>query len=270
MLLKTLGCDCPLEISEASATLACFLAIIGVFLVMLVLFGALASGALTFWAFAVWLGAVEAILPGLVVFVAVFFLVGKRVSKQVEAQMMLAQSEMQKNRIDRGISILEGVKKKYRYMQFFLPSMIDGQIGTIYYMQTKTAQAKPYLEKAFVRHWIAQGMLGVLYFKKRDFAKMDEVFEAATKYSGKQGLLWSLWAFCYHKANKNNRAIQIMIRGKKKLGGADKILEANLLNVQNKRKMKMNGYGEQWYQFQLELSPQMRQMRGGAVRFQNR
>lgn len=234
---------------------------------MLVLLSSLLCGVLTFGIFDYFFGTIESILPGVVIFGVSFWYLGKRISKQVEAAMLGAQKQLQNNRIDQGIAVLNQVKVKYKYWQFFLSSMIDGQIGTIFYMQSKFNRAKPYLEKSFARHWIAKVMLGVLYFRKRDFKAMDEAFETAAKYNAKQGLLWSTWAFCYYKAGKSGKAIHILLRGKKKLNGADKILEENLLALQNKKKMKMRGYGDQWYQFQLELSEQMKMARGGAVRF---
>ena len=113
-------------------------------------------------------------------------------------------------------------------------------------------------------------MLAVLYYKTRDYKKMDSAFLAATKYSPKQGLLWSMWAFCNTKLGKNDKAMQILLQGKAKLGSADPRIASNLNNLQNKKRMKMRNYGEQWYQFQLEMSPNLRQVKGGHTRFARR
>src|SRR3989442_8514831 len=120
-------------------------------------------------------------------------MISRRVAKGMEKAMYEAQAELQKNRIDRGLAMLEDLKKRFGKWQFFAASSIDGQIGSVHYLRQDFDRAKPYLERAFAKHWVAKGMLGVLAFKKRDFAQMDSLFAAATRYSGKQGLLWSLW-----------------------------------------------------------------------------
>ena len=237
---------------------------------MLVLLLALLAGSSVFALVAFFFGSIEAILPAIVALVAVYFIVARSVAKRLEKAMLEAQSEMQKGRIDRGISLLENVKRKWGPWQFFTKSAMDGQIGSIYYLRQEFERARPYLEKAFVRHWIAKAMLGALFFRKKDYKKMDEVFEAATRYSSKQGLLWSVWAYCHFKAGRIDRAIEILLKGQAKLKGADPHLTANLTHLQNDKKMKMRPYGEQWYQFHLEMSPQMKEMRSRQVRFVGR
>ena len=102
-------------------------------------------------------------------------------------------------------------------------------------------------------------MLAVLACKKKDYAKMDKIFETAARYSPRQGLLWSVWAYCHWKAGHTSKAIDILVSGQKKLGNSDSHLIANLNNLQNNKKMKMNGYGQEWYQFHLEPLPQQQQ-----------
>lgn len=237
---------------------------------MIILALALLSATLVFVAVAAIFSVIAAIIPAFLMLMVVYFVIARRIAKQMETAMLGAQSEMQKGRIDRGIAMLEDVKRRYGYWQFFTKSSIDGQIGSIYYLKQEFDRAKPYLEKAFVRHWLAKGMLGVLYFKKKEFAQMDKVLDAAVRYSSKQGLLWSLWSYCHWKAGHNDKAIEILLRAQKKLGQADERLTANLENLQNNKKMKMRGYGEQWYQFHLEMSPQLREMRTRQTRFVQR
>lgn len=202
---------------------------------------------------------IAAILPAILVAIVVYFVAARKVALKAQAAMTFAISEIQKGRIDRGIALLEEVKKKYAHWQFFTASAIDGQIGSLYYMRQDFSRAKPYLDKSFSRHWNARAMLAVLSFKKKDYAKMDKIFETATRYSSKQGLLWSLWAYCHWKAGNTSKAIDILVSGQKKLGSSDSHLIANLNNLQNNKKMKMNGYGQEWYQFHLEPLPQQQQ-----------
>lgn len=202
---------------------------------------------------------IAAIIPALVVAIVIYFFMARKVAVKAQAAMMQAVSEIQKGRVDRGIALLEDVKKRYAYWQFFTASAIDGQIGSLHYMRQEFSKAKPYLEKSFSKHWNARAMLAVLAFKKKDYAKMDKIFETAARYSPKQGLLWSVWAYCYWKAGNTSKAIDVLVSGQKKLGSSDSHLIANLNNLQNNKKMKMNGYGQEWYQFHLEPLPQQQQ-----------
>jgi hypothetical protein len=107
--------------------------------------------------------------------------------------------------------------------------------------------------------------------KNGDMKAVDELLERVTKYSPKQGLLYSTWAWLHWKAGQRDKAIEILARGKDVLGESDPHLTANLLALQNDKKMKMKGYGEVWYTFQLEQHPMvMQQQRGGNVRFARR
>lgn len=215
-------------------------------------------------------GFIASVFPFLAILALSYFFLSKMLSKRLEKSMIEVQKELQRQRMDRAIAILIHIKKNFSKWQFFTKSSIDGQIGSIFYMKHDYLHAKPYLEKSFSRHWVAKAMLGILYYRKKKYNKMDETFELAVKYSAKQGLLWSVWAYCLSRAGKNDQAISILLRGKNKLGNSDLRINQNLSNLQNSKKIKMRSYGEQWYQFHLELSPQLRQVKGGAVKFARR
>ncbi len=237
---------------------------------MIILVFALLLGLSTFALVAFLFGIIPAILPSIAAILVAYFVSARQVSKRLETAMIEAQTEMQKGRVDRGLALLNSAKNRFKYWQFFTQSALDGQIGSIYYLRQEFDRARPYLEKSFIRHWIARGMLGVLFSRQKDYEKMDKAFDTALRYSSKQGLLWSLWAYCHWKAGHQDKAIDILLQGQKKLGDADPRLSANLANLQNSKKMKMRGYGEQWYQFHLEMSPQMKEMRSRQTRFVQR
>lgn len=215
-------------------------------------------------------GIIGAILPALVALVASFFLISRNIAKKLEASMRTLQEDLMKGQIDKAIAKLKDIQKRYGRWQFFLSSTIDGQIGSIHYMKGQFQIAKPFLKRAFVRHWVAKAMLALIYYRERKMEKTDEIFENTTRYVKKAGLLWCLWAYCVWRNGEIERAISILAKGKEHLGEADPNLSQNLLSLQNSKRMKMKGYGEQWYQFQLELSPQQTQMKQGRVRFKNR
>ena len=218
------------------------------------------------------LGWVGGILPGLVVMGGVYWFFSKRISRQLEAAMFKVQKELQKGpkNIDRAIAMLEEVKAKVGGWQFLAKGSIDGQIGTILFMRKDFDRARPYLERAIVQHWHAKAMLAVLQAKKKDFAAVEATLSKAARYNSKQGLLYSLWAYLLWKNNDTEGAIRVLNQGKGVLGEADPILLQNLLALQNGKKMKMKGYGDQWYQFHLEQHPQVKKAQRGNVKFARR
>jgi hypothetical protein len=230
----------------------------------------LISAVVVFAAVAAVFGWVGAVLPAIATMIIAFVLISRNLSKKLEGTIKSVQADLMKGQIDRAMNALKDIKERYGKWQFFLSATIDGQIGSILYMKGQFQQAKPYLESAFVRHWVAKAMLAAIYYRERKMTKMDEVFDNVTRHVKKAGLLWSLWAYCVWRNGETDRAISILTKGKSYLGDADPHLAQNLLALQNEKKMKMKAYGEQWYQFQLELSPQQTQMKQGRVRFQNR
>lgn len=218
----------------------------------------------------VFFGVVGAILPAIAALLITFFLISRSLSKKLEGSMKGLQEDLMKGHVDRAMAKLKEIQERYGKWQFFLSSTIDGQIGSILYMKGQFQNAKPYLERAFVRHWVAKAMLALIYYRERKMKKVDEVFQTTTKYVKKAGLLWSLWAYCQWRNGDIEQAIKTLSKGKSYLGDADPHLAQNLLSLQNDKRMKMKAYGEQWYQFQLELSPQQTQMKQGRVRFKSR
>jgi predicted Zn-dependent protease len=226
------------------------------------------AGAAAFFVVGPW----GAILPLLGVTALVYVLGMRTVNKQLTAGMMAVQNELRARRIDQAITMLEALKAKFGKKAFFTGAQIDGQIGSIHFMKKDFEKARPYLERAFVRMWDAKTMLAVLLAKKKEnLPAVDAMMDKVARYSPKQGLMWSVWAYLHWKAGENARALQILARGKEILGETDQVLAQNVLALQNGKKMKMKGYGEAWYQFHLEEHPMvMEARRGGNVRFARR
>lgn len=239
---------------------------------MFTLLAAIAAGLVAGIASFFVVGPWGAILPALVVFGLVYFFGMRAVNKQLGAGMLAVQNELRARRIDAAITMLEALKAKFGKRAFFTSAQIDGQIGSIHFMKKDFEKARPYLERAFVRMWDAKTMLAVLLAKKKEnLAAVDAMMEKVSKYSPKQGLMWSTWAYLHWKAGDADGAIRILGRGKEVLGESDAVLAQNLLALQNGKKMKMKGYGDAWYQFHLEEHPMvMEARRGGNVRFARR
>ncbi len=231
------------------------------------------------------------ILPGIIVSVAVFVLVSRRVAKRVEAVTQGAQQDMAKAQniaqragtkapeimhraIDSAVAKLK-TGLLFSKWQIGVTTMINAQIGMLLYTKAQVMQQAgqkaglkaafkatiPYLTasqvsgaKAKLMHqlWPAWAMLAVAHFRTEGgIDKAVEVLEAAVKVAPKPALLWSLYAWLLWKSKRLDDAIGVLARAKES-ADEDKHLKENISLLQNRKPMKMRGYGEQWYQFGLE------------------
>ncbi len=186
----------------------------------------------------------------LVVFTLCYFLLTRLIMKRIAALMEEAQRDIQANRAEKAVKTLES-GYKYGTWQFYIKPQLNAQIGTIYFLKRDFAKAFGYLQKGFVRHWVAMAMLAICYMKKNKTTKMVETFEKAVSGNKKEPLLWNLYAYCLEQVGEHEKAIGVMEKGVKKTGG-DETLEANLELLKAGKRMKMRAYGDLWYQFHLE------------------
>ena len=231
------------------------------------------------------------ILPGIILSIITFVWISRRVAKRVEAVTQAAQQEMAKAQniaqragtkapeimhraIDSAVAKLK-TGLLFAKWQLGVTTMINAQIGMLLYTKAQVMQqagqktglkaafkaAIPYLTasqvsgpKAKLMHqlWPAWAMLAVAHFRTdRGIDGAVEVLEAAVKVAPKPGMLWSLYAWILWKSKRLDEAIAVLARGKE-AADEDKQLKENLSLLQNRKPMKMRGYGEQWYQFGLE------------------
>lgn len=193
-----------------------------------------------------WVSAIVSV----VVFAVAYFLLLRIVMKKFGALMEEAQRDVQANRAERAIQVMKSAFK-YAPWQLYIKQQVNAQIGSIYYLKRDFNEALPYLEKAFVRHWVAMSMLAISYMKKSKPLKMAETFEKATSAAKKEPLVWALYAFCLDKSGEHTKAISILEKGLKKNPGSEDLIQ-NLALLKAGNKMKMKVFGDMWYQFHLE------------------
>lgn len=210
------------------------------------------------------------VIPGLIVAVVVFVILGRRVLKDVQARMGRVQkiltpknpTKATKPRIDDAVAVLQEGIDKWSPWQFFVEGQICGQIGMLYYLDKRFDLAQEPLEKSSPRNWISKAMLGAIYYRRKRPQEMTAAFEDAIKYSPKESLLWNAYAWCLYKRQDRDGAIAVLNRAVEKLGTEERTAR-NLTAVQNSKGMKMKGWNEMWYQFHLEKHPQMQQQQFG-------
>lgn len=199
-------------------------------------------------------GLVAAVFPGVLAATIAYFLLARRSWKKLEAIMETVQREVQTQKIDKAIQTLQGGFALAPW-QFLVAAQLHSNIGMLLYIRQDLEAALPHLEKSFSRHWIAQGMLGVARYRKRDLEGMKKVFDQAVKSNKKEGVLWSTYAWILEKEARHEDAIRVLSRAVA-ANGSDEKLKTSLQALQNGKKLKLGKlYGEQWFQFLLERPP---------------
>ncbi len=201
-------------------------------------------------------------LAAVVVFIAVNYMLGKRVLGKVTAIMESTGKIIQKGKFEVALKTLEEGLKYSKWM-LMVDSQIRAQMGIILYLKKDFNDAQPYLEKTVAKNWMAIGMLGVIYMRKKEKEKMIKIFEKGVKANSDEALLWNLYAYCLNKMGEKDKAIEVLNRAVKKLGD-DVRTTANLKALQNNAKMKMRSFGDVWYQFYLESVPMSMRVQAGA------
>jgi len=213
-----------------------------------------------------WWGALLIALP---VFIGCFYLLARFVMKKVTAIMETAARDLQGQRVEKAIREMQGAFK-YGKWQLTVNGQINAQIGMVYYMKREFSTAFPYLEKAFVKNWAAMGMLAISYMKRNKNDKMREIFEKGVQASPKEPLLWNLYAYCLVETGDTTKALEVLVKGLKKIPGEERI-KNNLDALRDGKKMKMKSFGDMWLQFHLErpnvvMKQQAAAMGGGMKR----
>jgi tetratricopeptide (TPR) repeat protein len=213
------------------------------------------------------------IAPGTLVTAGVYVLLARRVATKVQKLAEQAQAALQgvrteKDRIpslDKAIKIFESARSFSRW-QFFIGSEISANIGILQYMKRDYGNAKPHLEKALSRNWMAKTYLGCIEFQAKDDGAMKTAFEAAVTGAGKkEGLAWAAYAWCLENLKQHDAAIAVASRATTE-NPADEKLKRLQNQLQNNKRLKMNGFEPMWWQFALEKPPN--EMTQPRVRFQ--
>ncbi|HCF57652.1 MAG TPA: hypothetical protein DFS52_06615 [Myxococcales bacterium] len=197
-----------------------------------------------------------AIIPALIGMFISNFLLARRVGKKVQELATAAQREIQAQRIDKGIKLLEE-GFKYEKWQFLVGAELHSNIGILHYVKKDFAEARPHLQKASPRGPAgarAKAMLACIHYQQKDEAAMRGAFELAVKAGKKEGIIWATYAWCLEKLGKRDDAIRVLARAVE-ANPSDERLKANMVALQNEKKLKMKAYAPEWYQFHLEKLP---------------
>ena len=227
---------------------------------------ALAAGVLGFLAFYLpgVAHALGSIFPGVVAAIATYILLARRTGKQLEAVMGVAQEAMKARKPERAVQALQDAFALARW-QFGIASSLHANIGVLLYVQKKYDEAEPHLRKGastMIKLWLAQAMLGAILFRRKQYEEMEKVFDGAMRGNKGETLLYAVYAWVENQRGEKKKAIEILQKGLKE-NPSDEKLKTLLGRAQNDKRLKLDGWGDQWWQFWLETPPMM-QGPGGA------
>lgn len=253
---------------------------------MINLLVSIAAGLLGFAIFRlVGLSAWQSVLPGIAATVAAFWYLTRRAGKLLEAVGEQVQKELQQRKFDAALALFEKAKPLGRW-QFLVGPQLEGQIGTLLYIQKKFDEAEPHLKAAYGKSGLSRSllrmgtphaMLAAQHYRRKEWSQMEQVFEGAISANKAEGLLYAVYAWCQDKRGESKKAVEVLQRGLKENAG-DVKLKTLLDRAQNDKRLKMDAYGEMWWQFWLESPPMAQQggfggggfglrgMRGGGRR----
>ncbi|HEY2028816.1 MAG TPA: tetratricopeptide repeat protein [Myxococcales bacterium] len=209
--------------------------------------------------------AAGSIVPGVVAAIAVFVLLARRSGKQLEAVMALAQKEMAARKPERAVAVLEDAFKLAAW-QFGVSASLHANIGVLLYVQKKFDEAEPHLKKSgatLLKLWQAQAMLAAIHYRKKQWPEMEKVFDGALRGNKKETLLYAVYAWCENQRGEKKKAIEVLQNGVTE-NPSDEKLKTLLGRAQNDKRLKLDGFGEMWWQFWLETPPMMAGPQGGG------
>ena len=204
-------------------------------------------------------------LFGLVGAIGAYVLLARRSGKQLEAVMAIAQKEMMARKPERAVEALQNAFSLARW-QFGISSSLHSNIGVLLYVQKKFDEAEPHLRKStgtLLRLWQAQAMLAAILYRQKKYDEMERVFDGSLKGNKSETLLYAVYAWCEHARGEKKKAIEILTKGVEE-NKSDEKLKTLLQRAQNDKRLKLDGWGEQWWQFWLETPPQMMNPQGNV------
>ncbi len=198
-------------------------------------------------------GTVVSLLASLLPALAAFALIGRVASKRLKTLIDAATNQVKKGSLDRAVQTLkadQGLKRLHP----LVAGQINAYLGMLLYMRRDYDEAAQYLKKVRVAHWSPKVMLAMVYFRRRQTAKMEQSLKRTLRFYRKEPFIYAIYAWALQKAGQREKAVLVLERGIKALGKDERLSRA-LENVKQGKPIKMSRYGELWYQFGFERPP---------------
>jgi uncharacterized protein HemY len=233
---------------------------------MLNLLIAFAAGAVVFGLVSLWLGPIPATIPAVLVSALVVFLLTRRISGILEAEVAAVAPMLQNREVDRAKAHLQSIKERYGKWQLLLDRQLDAQLGMIDYLQMKYDEALPHLERGKWRNWQALVCIAAIHHRRGEADKAWEHLELAAAAGSKEVMVYLVWATLLVRAGKRTEALEVLTRGLKEQPDS-RHLQNLKKRIANKKKVDIKQFPDTWYQFfpeDMARQMVMRGRRGGA------
>ncbi len=205
-------------------------------------------------------------LFGVVAAGVAYFFLARRTGRQIEALMPQVQKEMMARKPDRALELLQQAFPLARW-QFGVATSLHSNIGILLYVQKKFDEAEPHLIEGSgtvaLKMWLAQAMLAAIRYRQKKYDEMEKIFDSAMRGNKNETLLYAVYAWCEPARGEKKKAIEILQKGVDE-NKSDEKLKTLLQRAQNDKRLKLDGWGEQWWQFWLETPPQMMNPQGNV------
>ena len=192
------------------------------------------------------------IVPAIILFIAAWIILMRRVSKKVETIMILAGKEFEAGRIEAGKKIVESARPLGKW-QFLLEEQIDGQLGSVEYMQRNYKVARKILEKAGTRNWQSVGMLAAMDIRTGAKDKAVIKMQGVKKSGKKDPTMWGVLVYSCVQAGDMDLALQSVTEGlsNKDLSSSAPLLllKTALQNGKGKKFKWARAFGQPWLMF---------------------
>ncbi len=201
------------------------------------------------------------IVPAVLVFPLVYFLLARRIGRKLQAVMEEVAVDLQGGKPDPAKAKLEAARALGRW-QFLIDQQVNAQLGAIEYFSRNYKAARPLLQKAWARNWQAVGMLAALELRSNNKDLAVEHMEKAAKYGRKDPTMWALYAYTVLETGDRDRALSVVSEGLKVCDGNGplKDLKSAIANNRMKKFKWGKAFGQSWYSFWPEQIPRKQLM----------
>jgi tetratricopeptide (TPR) repeat protein len=211
------------------------------------------------------------IVPAVLVLPVAYFLLARRIGRQLEAVMAAVGEDLQGGKTAPARQKLQAARALGRW-QFLIDQQVNAQLGAIEYFSRNYKAARPLLQKAWARNWQAVGMLAALELRSGNKTVAVTEMEKAAKYGRKDACMWGLYAYTLLETGDRDRALAVVSQGLKVLDAnpALKDLKQAIANNRMKKFKWGKAFGQAWYSFWPEQLPKKQLMAAQQGQMQGR
>lgn len=193
------------------------------------------------------------------VFVAValfagsWFVVMRKLGARLQPKMEVVRRHAESGQIEGARRALEELLPMGKWVPM-LTGQIEAQLGMLALHSRDEKTAVLHLKRSSKRVAEGQLMLAALHHRRKETDEALAVLAAAAPFHAKHSLLQNTYAWMLQKADRLDDAIALLNKLLKKVPD-DEVGKDNLKRLQNRQRVDMRGFGNDWYALGLERPP---------------